>query len=208
MIWFLLAVLIVVLIILLAIYMRKDKDKTRPPAPVENLAELSVAAATIGDNISIRGAGDDYADLNFTVDRKNRHEADGDKWIELSGRYNGRRIYVEVSEDDEVEVTVDLSRVEIALGDLGLNEDDLLRLDESQDQSESTEYDGSTWRYESSHEISCFKDDGAGHVGYYGWDFREQDGERILSVEKWEGEPFEVCLARRVNSDDVQVFRS
>lgn len=205
MIWFLLAVLIVVFIILFAIYMRKDKDRTRPPAPVENLAELSVAAAAVGDNISIRGAGDDYADLDFTVDRKNRYDS-GHEWFELSGRYNGRRIYVEVSEDDELEVTVDLGRVEIALGDLGLSEDDLIRMDETQDQSESFDYDGSTWRYKSSREIGYFKDDGAEREGYYSWDFQEQDGERILSVEKWEGEPFDVCLARRVNPDDVQVF--
>lgn len=209
MIWFLLAVLIVVVIILLAIYMRRDKEQTLSPPPVENLAELSVAAATVGDNISIPGAGDDYANLNFTVDRKNRYESGGDEWFELSGQYNGRRIHVEVSEDDGVEVTVNLSRVEIALGDLGgLSEDDLTRMDESQDQSESLDYDGSMWRYESSHEIAYFKDDGSESEGYYSWNFREQNGERVLSVEKFEGEPFEVSLSRRVNPDDVQVFRN
>ena len=89
-----------------------------------------------------------------------------------------------------------------------MTEEDLVRMDESQDATASFDYNGSNWRYDQSREIGYFKDCGSDGEGYYSWDFQEVDGERYVTVEKWEGEPFEVRSSRKTNPDDIQLFRT
>lgn len=162
----------------------------------------------MGDALVIPGLGDNFTDLQVTVDLRNRYEYGGEKWFELSGRYKGRRVFVEVENDDDIVVLVNLANEDITLANLGITEEDLVRMDESHDKSQSFSYLGSQWRFDWSGEIRYFKGDAGSGEGYYNWDFNEQGGRRVLSVEKWEGEPFEVILSHRVNADDVQVFRS
>jgi hypothetical protein len=200
--------LAVILVVLILMYQRLGPPKPPTPPEPKNAAELSITDADVGDSIVVHGAGDSFADLTFTVDRKDRYEANGESWFEVSGRYRGRRVFVEVANDDEIEVLVNLANERLTLSDLSLREEDLVRFDETHDRNAGFSFRNSQWHFDWSGEIGYFKDgDGAGE-GYYNWDFAEQGGNRVISVEKWEGDPFEVILSRRVNSDDVQVFRS
>ena len=199
-----------ILIVLIAIYFavgKKSKDDDEIIEP-KSFAELNVLDSAVGDSITIHGAGDSFQDLNFTVDRKDRYEAGGDEWFEVSGRYKGRRVFVEITDDDDIEVLVNLANTEITLGDLGMTEEDLVRVDETHDSSVSFSYNNSVWQFEWSGEIGYFKNCGGEGEGYYNWDFTEKGGSRKISIEKWEDEPFKVILSRNVNSDDVEVFRS
>lgn len=198
-----------ILIVLIAAYFlagkKSEDDEIIEP---KSFAELNVLDASVGDSITIHGAGDSFQDLNFTVDRKDRYVAGGDESFEVSGRYKGRRVFVGIAEDDDIEVLVNLANTEISLGDLGITEEDLVRADETHDSSVSFSYNNSVWQFEWSGEMGFFKDGGTEGEGYYNWDFAEKGGSRKISIEKWEDEPFEVILTRRVNADDVEVFRS
>lgn len=201
-------ILAVILVVLILMYQRMSPPKPPAPPPPKNAAELSIADANVGDSIVIHGAGDSFADLSFTVDRRDRYEANGESWYELSGRYRGRRVFVEVVQDDDIEVLVNLANDDLTLADLSLTEQDLIRFDETQDRGQGFSFRNSRWNLDWSGEIGYFKDGGSEGEGYYNWDFAEQGGNRTLSVEKWEGDPFEVIVSRRVNADDVEVFRS
>ena len=203
--FFLTAILIVLIAIYFVIGKQNKDDEIIEP---KSFAELNVLDAAVGDSITIHGAGDNFQDLNFTVDRRDRYESGGEQWFEVSGRYMGRRVFVEVSEDDDIEVLVNLANTEISLSDLGLTEEDLVSVDETHDSSMTFSYNNSVWQFEWSGEIGYFKGGGAEGEGYYNWDFAEKGGSRKISVEKWEDEPFEVILSRKVNPDDVQIFRS
>jgi len=63
-------------------------------------------------------------------------------------------------------------------------------MDVKQDQSASIEFESKHWHYESSREIAYFENEGSASEGLYRWLFREQDGSRLVCVEKWEGETF------------------
>ena len=207
MIWFILGILAVALIVVVVLIIRQRK-KEKPAEAIEPLVDLRVNDAQVGDSISIGGAGEDYEDLDFDVDRKHHYESGGDESFELSGIYRGRRLFLEVSEDDQTSVVLNTGKTKPELHDLGLSEDDLTRMDENQDRAEFCEYDGSRWNFQESGEVHIFQEAGSPGETFYGWEFREEGGARVLSVQKWEGEPFEVSMGQVINPDEVHVFRS
>ena len=205
MIWFILGILAIALIVVVVFVWKKKQAK--PVEPIDSLTDLRVTDAKVGDSISIGGGGDDYEDLDFDVDRKHRYESGGDESFEISGLCRGQRVFLEVSEDDQTTVVLNTGKAKPELHDLGLSEDDMTRMDENQDRAEFFEYDGSSWNFQESGEVHFFREADSPGEGFYGWEFREVGGARVLSVQKWEGGPFEVSLGRVVNADDVHVFR-
>jgi hypothetical protein len=179
-----------------------------PAAPQQDLASLTVADARIGDNISITGAGDNYSDVDFTVDHSTSYEAGERKWFDVSGKHGERRVTVEVrTEDDEPDVRGLLDGKKLSLEDLGVSEDDLAQMDQRQNTADNFEFDGKNWYYRLSKEVGAFHDGQTQGGGFYGWEFIEETGLRYLSIRKKEGEPFSASVAVKLNPADIAVFR-
>ena len=177
-------------------------------APKPDLASLTVAEARVGDNLSIPGAGDNFSDLDFTVEHSNRYEAGEKQWFDLSGKHAERRVTVEVrSEDDDLDVRGFLDGKKLTLEDLGLSEDDLSQIDERQNTADNFEFDGKNWYYLLSKEVGVFHDGQAQGSGFYGWEFMEEGGQRYLAIRKREGEPFSASVAVKLNPADITVYR-
>jgi hypothetical protein len=202
--------LLVVLGALLFMILKKlfERPPAAPAAPKQDLASLTVASARVGDNISITGAGDNFSDLDFTVDHGNQYEAGGKKWFDVSGKHAERRVVLEVhDEDDELDVRGFLDGKKLSLEDLGLSEDDLAQMDQRQNTADNFEFDGKNWYYRLSKEVGAFHDGQAQGAGFYGWEFIEETGNRYLSIRKKEGEPFSASVAVKLNPADIAVFR-
>ena len=179
-----------------------------PAAPKQDLASLTVADARVGDNISIPGAGDNFSDVDFTVDHSNRYEAGEKQWFDISGKHGERRVVLEVrEEDDELEVRGFLDGRKLSLEDLGLSEDDLAQMDQRQNTADNFEFDGKNWYYRLSKEMGVFHDGQTQGAGFYGWEFIEETGQRYLAIRKREGEPFTASVAVKLNPADIAVFR-
>jgi hypothetical protein len=200
----------VVLGILFAlVLMNLFKRRTPPPPalPQADLANLKPTDARTGDVISIAGVGDDMTDLDFTADRSIWYHAGGRNWFEVSGPYRERRVAMRVINEEEIEVFVQIDPRKLALSDLGLTEDDLAQMDERQNPSDSFEFDNVLWLYRQSADSTAKRDDQPQPTGFYYWEFREQDGKRLLAVRKPQGEPFGVSLYTGVPAGDVTVYR-
>lgn len=202
--------LVIVLGVLLAMVLKQlfHKDPAAPPKPAEDLANLKITDARLGDMVSVTGAGDDFSDLEVTLDRRNQYEAGTKKWFELGGTYKGRRVLLEVVEEDELEVSVVLQPNKLTVEDLGLNEQDLADMDERQNTADNFEYDGKMWYYRFSREINEFRNGQAQGTGYYMWEFREDGGNRLLTVKKGEREPFSGSIAVKINPGDIAIYRA
>ena len=172
---------------------------------MDDSVEFGSVRARRGDEIVVARAGD-VGDLRFTVEKIHRYVSGADEWFEVGGSYNGREVFVE--QHTHGAVLVNLSQSTPSLNELGLSEDDLIRMDESRTPSESVFYDGTEWNYRESQEVGWFNDGSPEAEGYYNWDFVDSSGDRFLSVEKWEGEPFETVLSRVFPADAVQVTGS
>ena len=179
---------------------------TALPTPATPAVELWTAK--VGDVISITGAAEDFSDLDFTIDQRNAYEGMNRRWIDLGGEFRGRRVYLEVSRASGTQIMGLLDARRLTLPEAGLTEDQLADLDSRQDPSASIQFEGKTWQYESSRELAHFENEGEQPKGVYRWLFAERGGSRLLCVEKWEGEPFDVRLARKLNPHDITVYRA
>jgi hypothetical protein len=191
--------------------MRSGKAPARADTAIPAVASGAAAdlwTARVGDVISIQGAAEDFSDLDFTVDQRNAYEGASRRWIDLSGEFRGTRVYLEVSRASGVEVMGLLDSKRFTLADINVSEDQLADLDARQDPKAVIPFEGKPWRYESSRELAYFENEGDQPKGLYSWFFAEAGGPRLLCVEKWVGEPFDVRLARRLNHQDITVYRS
>lgn len=182
----------------------------RKPAhagPVEDLANLRITDARLGDTLSITGAAPDFSDIDFTVDRYDRYEAGTRRWIQLSGPWRELRVYLEVHNEDVAEVLGQFDGRKITLDELGLSEDDLAQIDERQNPADFFDYDGKFWLYRFSHEAGVFSTGANTGRGFYTWQFQEQGSQRFLSIRKFEGQPFTASIWVKVEPSDITVFR-
>ncbi len=177
-----------------------------PPPPAG--ANVELVNARPGDVISIPGAAADFSDVDFTVDRRSAYEHMNRRWTDLSGEFRGNRVYVEVQPGSEAEVMIITDPRKLSLPEIGLTEDMLVDFDQRQDPNASFGFEGRQFFFESSREIGYFENERGEGEGLYRWLFKEQGGNRLVCVEKWEGEPFEARVAQRVNPRDVTVFRA
>ncbi len=182
---------------------KKGKAKALPQRA--DLANLTIKDAGRGDNLILSGASETYEDISFTVDRLNRYESGDDHWYELSGLWGGKRIFVEWSEDDELEISIQ-RKSDLHLEEIGVSEDDLARMDEERSRSRFVDFQGKRWYYRESAEAGYFKDDGPEGEGFYFWKFESDDLQ--LFIEKYEGDPFEVGISEKISPGRVRVFRA
>ena len=182
-------------------------DSKRAPVTTPDLANLKVTDARIGDVLSLTGAGPDFSDLDFTVDRLDHLEAGSQRWVELSGPWRERRVYLEVHSNDAVEVFGNFDGRKLTLNEIGLSEQDLADLDSRQNPSDFFDYDGKFWLYRFSRETGVFSGGNTTGAGFYAWQFQEQEGRRFLNLRKYQGEPFTASIWTRTEPADITVYR-
>jgi hypothetical protein len=204
--WTVVAVLAVLLLLVLKKLFEKPAARPAARALPQNMPEvnLKVADARAGDSVSVSGAGDEFSDLDFTVEARNEYQAGARRWIELRGMYRDRRVMLEVSAHDELEVWAVTDARGVTLDELALGEADLGELDQRQNASDFFEFEGKNWYYRFSREFSS-RTEGA---AFYGWVFREEGTKRIMLLRKAEGEPFSAVIGVPINPGDVTVYRA
>ena len=179
----------------------------KPHAPQVDLANLRVTDARQGDVLSVTGAGADFSDVDFTVDRVEQYESGSRRFIGLSGMWRDRRVFLEVHNEDTVEVYGNFDARRLTLDELGLSEDDMAEIDRRQNPSDFLDFEGKFWLYRFSREMGVFSEGVDTGRGYYGWEFQEQGGKRRLTVRKFAGEPFTASIWIAVEPADVTVLR-
>jgi hypothetical protein len=183
-----------------------DRKPARP-APQQDLANLKITDARVGDALSVTGAAEDFSDIDFNVDRRDLYEAGSRRWTTLSGMWRDRRVFLEIHSEDTVEVFGNFDGRKLTLDELGLSEDDLAQLDSRQNPADFFDFDSKFWLYRFSREMGVFSDNASTGRGFYGWQFQEQDGKRFLSIRKFEGEPFAISIWIKLEPSDITVFR-
>lgn len=182
-------------------------SSSRQAPPAANPIDLDPWDARPGDVISISGAAADFSDIDLAVDRRSTYQSSSRRWVDLSGEFRGVRMYLEVYRHPQPDLIGILDDRKLTLADIGVTEDMLADIDTRQDPSTSVSFEGKQWHWESSREIRYFENDLGDGEGLYRWLFKEPGGSRLLCVEKWEDEPFEIRIARRLNPRDITVYR-
>lgn len=185
---------------------KTNMDSTLPLRGQDGSPSGGLSDARVGDTLTLESAGRDFEDLDVTLDRCDRYEDGEHRWQEYRGRAGGRTVFIEVCDDDELEVSYSFPEEELSLSALGLSEDDLIQMDETQSHEMGFEHEGRRYHYDGSGEKFWFKDGQGAGEGFYAWDFKGEGPGENLTVEKWEGEPFKVTRAHPIAADKVRLW--
>ena len=184
------------------------KRKGKRPAPSQSISgHDSIKDARVGDVISIQGLSLEYDDIYFFLERIDRYESPAGVWHELFAVDGDNRVWIEWSEGDEIFVTATDNRRPAGLAGAGLNEEELIRLDEENSIDNYITVEGQRYRYRTSSEALYFKDNRGNGEGFYLWDFMAEDETRVLSVSKWEGMPFEAYFSEVISPHSVTLYK-
>ncbi len=215
MVWFLFGISAVVFLALALMYFKKQKQSgSQDPEGRDSMHhddnDGSIRSADPGDLISIEAISDlskDYKEIVFEVRNRNRYESDGEQWFEYVGQVGDITYYIEWVEEDELVITGTSSRDRYKLSDIGATEEDLARMDEDESDENYIMFKGKKFFYESSGEVFFYKNGKGGAEGFYLWDFISEEGREMISVEKWESEPFEIHHCFIISPDHIQVVK-
>jgi hypothetical protein len=192
-------------VVLMNLFKRHTPPASTTPEP--DLANLRPTDARAGDVVSISGAGDNMTDLDVTIDRYTTFRAGSRSWFEVSGLYRERRAIMRVANEEDVEVWLHNDPRKVSLEDLGVSESDLAEMDERQNPADNFGFDNADWYWRQSAEGTSTRSDQGAPQGFYYWEFREQNGSRLLSVRKPQGEPFTVSVFQQIPAADVTIYR-
>ena len=181
------------------------KRKRRPSgASSESLGD-SVRDARVGDVFTYPGPSLEYEDSYFIVEKMNRYEGYAGKSYELLGVDGDKRLWVQWSDEGGLFASVMPDEEPMGLAQLGIGDDQLVRMDEEHSIDNSVTYEGSQCYYKNSGETYYFQDNAGDGEGFYLWEFTA-DG-RVVSVVKWEGLPFQVYVSDVVSPDSISVYK-
>ena len=167
----------------------------------------SIRAAKVGDVLSIQGLALQYDDLYFFVERLNRYASDAETWYELTCVDGDSHIWIDWTDGYDLFVTATDDPDPSGLASIGLTEEQLIDLDEENSIDNYIEVEGDKYHYRNSSEVTFYQDNRGEGQGFYHWDFIRDDGDRVMSVTKWEGRPFEVTFSEVIAPDQVKLYK-
>ena len=179
------------------------RRKKKPPAS-SSLGE-TIKDAGVGDVFTVTGLSLDYEESYFIVAKKNRYESFSGRSYELLGVDGDHRLWVHWSDEGGLFVSAMAERKPTGLEGVGLTEDDLVRMDDQHSIDNSVTHEGVQFHYKNSGEAFLYQDNGPDGEGFYLWEFAGDD--KMLSIDKYEGMPFQGFVSDVVPPDSVTVYK-
>jgi len=167
----------------------------------------SIKAAKVGDVLTIKGLSLELDDLYFFIERIHKYTSGSDVWYELVCQDGDNQIWVDWIDGYELLVSATSDSTTLSLSSLGLDEEDLITLDEENSIDNYIEVDDDTYYYKNSSEVMFYQDGRGNGAEFYHWEFMRADGGRILSISKWESRPFEASFTEVLASGNINLYK-
>lgn len=182
--------------------------KKRRPAGAAGFPD-SVKDAAVGDVFTVTGYDVEYDDGYYLVEAKHCYSTQYSRWYELVGGDGDRKLWVYWSNDaGRLFTSVASTNDPIGLDVLNLTPGDLAEVDAQHSLSNYFTYEGRDFYYLNSGEAFFFEGERAdGGVGYYTWDLMSADERTVLSIDKFEGRPYECYFSAVVPPDSITVYK-
>jgi hypothetical protein len=167
----------------------------------------SIRAAKVGDVVSISGLRLEYDDLYFFIEKIDRYASDNETWYELLCVEGENQVWIAWTDGYELTVTATHDPDPVGLGSIGTTEEELIHLDEEHSIDNYIEIEGGKYYYRNSSEVQFYQDNKGQGEGFYNWDLVHEEGDRVLSVTKWEGKPFEATFSEVISPDRIVLYK-
>jgi len=165
--------------------------------------ELLIENVRPGGVIHLRAVGPDMEDMDLTVLGRHTYRQGNYEWYELECDKGGEKVWVDIEEDDEIEVGVSLR--ELKLPALGISKKDLVRFDD--DEEGEFTFEGKTFYLEDSDSCEFLRNGMAGKAEeLYYWDFEPDSGDTWIGVEKWGDSEYKAYYGQSLRKDQITVY--
>lgn len=181
------------------------KKKAQEAAPPPGTEELHLENVRKGGVIRLLNVGENMDEYDVNILARHVYRSDGAEWYELEGDSGTDKIWISLEEDDGLDVSLTLRKLK--LRDLGISRNDLDEMDENGEGS--FEFEGKKYHYESSEEVSFFRNGNVSETNedfFYTWEFESEDEKSYISVEEWRDKSIEVSMAQPLKESQVQVY--
>jgi translation elongation factor P/translation initiation factor 5A len=148
----------------------------------------------------------------YSVEEMNRYaEGEGGPekyvWYELKLRclVSGSTRYLEWEEDDELETWIFSDKAR--LDEIGIDSDDLWRMDDDEEGSFVCKIDRQKYFYDESDHARFFRGSKGEPTQYYYWDFLNGAENKAVGVEKWDDGSFMAMTGYKIDpSRDISIL--
>lgn len=197
-------ILFIVIGLVVIYFIWRQSKKQNTANQTKGNEELNIKNVDVGGVINLRHIGNDMEDFDVTITAKNMYKEDGFTWYELEGdRGTSDKVWIEIEEDDELEVYVSLK--EIKLRDIDISKNDLKEIDD-EEEGEFT-YNSEKYYYEDSGSATYYKNcDEANKEKFYYWDFLTDDEKHSIGIEKWSDDSYKVTLSEYVKLSQITIY--
>lgn len=155
-----------------------------------------------GERLTLTGIGDDRRSETVRITRRNIYRQGNFIWWELEGAGDRGKVYLEMEDDDGLEVSVMVE--ELALDDTDQTGP---QLDEIARNGRGTlTCRGRRYRFRESGRASFLPGEQRSRSeSFTYWDFQAEDSDYDLAVERWEGGRHDVFLVQSLQPDQVTI---
>ncbi len=156
-----------------------------------------------GGVIKLTAVGPEMKDLDARIVSRHLYRERDDEWFELEGETEEGRLWIDVEEDDEVEVSVSLRALD--LEETGLSPEDLDNMTKAK--RGVCEFEGQNYRLRETGKARFYRDGdpSQGKIVRY-WDFSTQDESSLLGFERWGKAEYEVHLGQPIRPHQITVY--
>lgn len=177
----------------------QGQDRLRP----YDKDELRIENVEAGAVIHLSGVGPDYDEFDVKIIAKHTYRQGESSWYELEGDRGEDKVWIDMEEDDELELSITLKKLK--LHDIGIEKKELDRIDD--EEKGQLTYDGETYYYEDSDPAVFYRysDDKITERFYY-WDFETDSGDKFISIERWSDGSYDVCCSEKLKSSQITVY--
>lgn len=153
--------------------------------------------------IRLTGIGENLEEFDLTVISRHVYRQGESTWYELECDRGDEKVWLDMEEDDELEVAVGLRKLK--LRELSLTAKDLERMDDNEDGEFS--YNGETYYLEDSDSAVFYRHghDKSAEKFYY-WDFESSDSKRFIGVERWSDGSYDVTYSEAIKPSQITVY--
>jgi hypothetical protein len=157
-----------------------------------------------GGVIRLERVGPDLLDMDLKATAKHTYRQGSFRWYELElDKGEEEKLWLEVERDDYLELSLCVKMMD--LRDVGLKPTDLEFM-EKEDEGELT-FEGERFFFEEAGS-AVFHRNGVELVGenFQFWDFENKAGDKLIGVEKWDDDSYDVSLSVAIKPSQVEVY--
>ena len=183
---------------------QRKQSSNKGPVPIASSRfHHDIQKVGPGGVVKLRNIGPDMDEFDVSIQAKHIYREGESTWYELEGDNGDEKVWIDIEEDDELELTVRLKKLK--LRDISLKKDDLERIDD--DEEGKCQYNNQTFEYDDSGSAVFYRDgnDNLAETFYY-WDFEANNGKNSISVERWSNGNIDVSYSEAIKLSQVEVF--